>query len=157
MTGDMNTDELVDALQALVVWALLLGVPILLVVRRRRRRRALVDRWERVSVLVGGESHLALVRSVYQHAHRGSKAILEWSSTGVCQDAWFEGWQASPGMYVVIRGSSGWGPHHQRSVFYVYCDQILATAPPAARRAWMREQKRRGRTRRRSALAGRHD
>lgn len=151
----MKTNEILDAAQALVVWALLLGAPVLLVVRRRRRRQALVARWERLRSLADGRGQLALVRSVYQHARRGSKAILQWSATGVRQDAWFEGWQASPGMYVVICGSSGWGPHHQRSTFYVGRDQVLATAPPAARRAWMRAQRRREPMRRGSALAGR--
>lgn len=55
---------------------------------------------------------------VYQHAHRGSKAVL--AINGIVVDSWFWWYHVTPGSLVFVRTSSGWGPHSGRyGVHYV--------------------------------------
>ena len=63
-----------------------------------------------------------------------------WRADGVRQDTWFEGWQARPGVYVVVRGGTGWGPHNRNPhVFFVAPHGVIGWVPGAAPRAWARQ------------------
>lgn len=88
------------------------------------------------------DHHLAFVRVVYQHARRGSKAVIVWHRSGQSHDTWFERWQARAGVYVVVAGGVGWGPHNRNSVFYVRPGGVVAVAPGNAPAAWRRHQER---------------
>ena len=63
---------------------------------------------------------LLRVRSVYQHARRGTKAFVKQDHTGQERDAWFWSARVHPGEVVAVKASSGWGPHSNRKdVLYV--------------------------------------
>lgn len=86
---------------------------------------------------------LALVGGVYQPARRGSKAVIVWQPSGERQDTWFWGWQAKTGVYVVIRGGTGWGPHNRNpAVMYVEHEGVLDVIDPRALRSWTRRNSR---------------
>ncbi|MFJ1707115.1 hypothetical protein [Kitasatospora sp. NPDC088346] len=113
--------------------------------RRRRERVALAAQWdwmlrEREARRPTGVRMLQ-VESVYQRARRGSKARVRWCDSGAVQDAWFQGWHAPPGAFVLAVGQTGWGPHNQiRNVLYVGPGQVYGWAPAAASVAWQRLQ-----------------
>lgn len=88
------------------------------------------------------DHHLAFVRVVYQHARRGSKAVIVWHRSGQSHDTWFERWQARAGVYVVVAGGVGWGPHNRNSVFYVRPGGVVAVAPGNAPAAWRADTRR---------------
>ncbi|MEE4544675.1 hypothetical protein V2S66_22190 [Streptomyces sp. V4-01] len=72
------------------------------------------------------------VIQVYQRARFGSKAIIVWCDSGLQQDTWFEGWQAMPGAYMLVRPNSGWGPHNRNpAVLYV---------KEASRQTWISQE-----------------
>lgn len=86
---------------------------------------------------------LALIEGVYQPARRGSKAVIVWQPSGERQDTWFWGWQAKTGVYVVIRGGTGWGPHNRNpAVMYVEHEGVLDVIDPRALRSWTRRNSR---------------
>jgi hypothetical protein len=79
--------------------------------RRRCREERLAMQWEWAIGQCRDGVDIAYVRRVYQHAQRGSKAELVWHATGQMQDSWFRGWHPPAGVYVVLSGDVGWGPH----------------------------------------------
>lgn len=121
---------------------------IVLAVRRHRQRRtdpSLAEAWDQWQAASTHGFGIARILWVYQHARRGSKALIIWRRRGRrrLQDAWFEARQQRSGCYVLLRGSVGWGPHNSNPrVFYVRPDGVLGTLPGRAPRAWRREQKR---------------
>jgi hypothetical protein len=77
---------------------------------------------ERVARLPGGE--VVFVQFVYQHARRGTKAVVRLDSTGEQRDAWFWWSRVRPGQMAAVQVSTGWGPHTQRDgVLYVGGEQ----------------------------------
>ena len=110
---------------------------------QRRSDPPLAAAWEGwMAACVQGVG-IARVDRVYQHARRGSKAVIVWWRTGHAQDAWFEARQLRPGRYVLLRGTVGWGPHNANPrVLYVPPDGVLATLPAKAPQAWLRQEKR---------------
>lgn len=90
----------------------------------------------------GRPCHLAQIERVYQRARRGSKAIIVWPG-GRRQDTWFWRWHAIPGYYVLLQGTTRYGPHNSDpQVFYVEVPERLAVLPPEAPYAWERHQHR---------------
>lgn len=61
---------------------------------------------------------LLYVQNVYQHAQRGSKAMVSiyGDTTGTSRDAWFWWEQVQHGSVVAVSHSQGWGPHTNRDV-----------------------------------------
>lgn len=85
---------------------------------------------------------IAFVTRVYQTARRGSKALIRWP-TGYTQDTWFHFNWPRAGSTVLLRGSTGWGPHNRNpEVFYVNQDQLLDLLPPGAMAAVERQRRR---------------
>ncbi|MCV6990797.1 hypothetical protein H7I87_18765 [Mycobacterium timonense] len=65
---------------------------------------------------------LLYVQNVYQHARRGSKAIVSiyGDAAGASRDAWFWGEQVQAGSVVAVSLNQGWGPHTNRDdVLYI--------------------------------------
>lgn len=65
---------------------------------------------------------LLYVQNVYQHAQRGSKAMVSiyGDATGISRDAWFWWDQVQRGSVVAVSHSQGWGPHTNRdNVLYI--------------------------------------
>lgn len=65
---------------------------------------------------------LLYVQNVYQHAQRGSKAMVSiyGDTTGTSRDAWFWWEQVQHGSVVAVSHSQGWGPHTNRDgVLYI--------------------------------------
>jgi hypothetical protein len=65
---------------------------------------------------------LLYVQTVYQHAHRGSKALVSIyrDPTSASRDAWFWWHQVQPGSVVAVHLNQGWGPHTCRDdVLYI--------------------------------------
>jgi hypothetical protein len=141
----------------LIGFALFLAVVVLIVVgnraRRRKRDAELARLWEWATSSPYGQGwHLVFVQRVYQRARRGSKAVIVWCSTGQEQDTWFAGWHAPVGVYVLLTGGIGYGPHTRNpKVLFVEPGEVRHVIPAGAPRAWQRNerriQKRAGRTR----------
>jgi hypothetical protein len=73
---------------------------------------------ERVAATPG--MALVHVQQVYQHATRGTKAIVRDDASGYVSDAWFWWARVAPGQAVAVYASRGWGPHTGRdNVLYV--------------------------------------
>jgi len=110
-----------------------------IVVRNRRQRDvALAAHWEaaRQRCAADPRLHLAYIQNAYQQAKRGSKAIIVWLETGLEQDTWFHGWRATSGTFVVLAGSTGYGPHNRNpNVFYVNLGGVVDVLPGNARLA----------------------
>jgi len=101
----------VDSLAALASWVAVLAVPVVLWRRALNRRARLARQWQwALDACARKDARIAFVQRVYQTARRGSKAVIVWQADGVRQDAWFYGWHPRAGVYVVVRGGSGWGP-----------------------------------------------
>lgn len=146
----MNSDTS-GAVIGLLILALIVavtGVPVLTFGRSRRQRirdTELARHWEwAINESRGPGVHLALVLEVYQEARRGSKAIIQWQTTGQCQDTWFQHQHGLAGRYVLVTGgSSGWGPHNANpNVFYVAPDTVIGIVSGDAPLAWQRHQQR---------------
>lgn len=130
-----------------LVLACLVGISVLIDVkvsrpRRAKRRAALAAEWERLLVLqrnnAGRGARLLQVVNPYQPARHGTKAIIVWCDTGVRQDAWFEGHRVFPGVFYLVAGQSGYGPHNNNpNVFYVNPQDVYLAAPAAAHAAWV--------------------
>lgn len=117
----------------------------------KRRRRAALRAWERDRALASywlhlqetcrasAHLHIAHVSQVYgSYPRRGTKAYITWLGIGHwVQDTWFESAWPAQGSWVVVSGSTGYGPHnHNPRVFYV--EQIHAIAPAGSLEAWNR-------------------
>ena len=62
------------------------------------------------------------IQNVYQHAHRGSKAMVSiyGDAVGASRDAWFWWENVQRGSVVAVGLSEGWGPHTRRDdVLYI--------------------------------------
>lgn len=153
----MSAGEVLTALAGLGVLALFL-VPLIMVrqVVRRRRDERLAQQWEwALQQASHADCQLARVVRVYQYARNGSKAIITRPDRGAQQDTWFADWHAPVGVYVLIRGSTGYGPHNSNpNVFYVSQGGVVGVVPGEAPRAWERNRKRRAKTRRAKSSAG---
>jgi hypothetical protein len=114
--------------------------------RHERAKQALRwEMWESIQAhrLAVPGSELAEVQVVCQRARHGTKAVIKWLSTGRQQDTWFAGSRPELGCVVLLRGSTGWGPHNQNpQVFFVRQDQLLALLPAATRIALRRQHQR---------------
>jgi hypothetical protein len=125
----------------LVVCVVVLVVVLAIRNARRQQRARQVARWQRWESMQAlrastPESELAEVAVVYQRARHGAKAVIVWLANGHRQDTWFEGNWPAPGSVVLVRGSTGWGPHNRNpEVFFVRPDQILAMLPAGTRKA----------------------
>ncbi|MGW3563316.1 hypothetical protein ACWDSL_05330 [Streptomyces sp. NPDC000941] len=112
---------------------------------RGRRRRAAAAQWQTLrdtaALHAGDDLHIAWVESIYQRARTGDKAWIVWQGTGVRQDTWFQGGAPCPaGMYVLLGGSVGFGPHNNNPrVLYVNPSDIRGTASAKALKAWQRQ------------------
>ncbi|MGW2539706.1 hypothetical protein ACWC5I_02225 [Kitasatospora sp. NPDC001574] len=111
--------------------------------RRRREREALAAQWDWMlreqEARRPADVRMLQVENVYQRARRGSKARIRWCDSGARQDAWFQGWHAPPGAYVLAVGQTGWGPHNRiHDVLYV--GQVYGWAPAAAPSAWQKHR-----------------
>lgn len=125
----------------------LVAVVVLVVVHRRRRRArlrdaALAGRWHDVLEASRMDRvNVAFVLNSYQHARRGTKAVVQWLRDGSQQDAWIEGLWVATGSYLVLReGSTGYGPHNLNPHVF-YCSHPLVL-PGDAPEAWERHQRR---------------
>lgn len=153
-----SSAAILSALPLLLCLAVVVGVPVLIVLLTRRSRRKrdadlaaqdehLAGQWEWAKTEAArGRGHLAFVRVVYQRASTGTgaKAFINWIGTPWEQDTWFKGRPNMPqGVYVLVRGRSGWGPHNRNpKTFWVEWDGVLAIVPGDAPAAYQRHQKR---------------
>lgn len=106
---------------------------------RRRRKAQAANAWQALldAAAAYPGAHLCFVERVYQHARRGTKAMIVWTATGQRQDTWFWHFRPAPGATLLVYGGSGYGPHnHNPHVFYVDEGGVLAGAPPGAQQAW---------------------
>ncbi|MEC3982587.1 hypothetical protein [Amycolatopsis sp. H20-H5] len=88
-------------------------------------------------------SAIAQVRTVYQRARRGTKAVIVWQETRYAQDSWFKGVFPAAGSTVLLRGSTGWGPHNRNPhVFYINPGDLLFLLRPGTSAARRRHEKR---------------
>ncbi|MFB6518478.1 hypothetical protein [Streptomyces sp. NPDC056401] len=124
----------------IVAFVVMLGISVR-VRSRRKRGIALAAQWNHLQQQRGrrGSGDLLHVTQVYQHARRGSKALITWCDTGHHQDAWFWDWHVPSGAYLLVNASSGYGPHNKNAnVLYVHPTQVTtwvpAQAPIAAQR-----------------------
>lgn len=145
----MSAREVLEVVLGLLVLVCLLATvaaPAVFVHKALRRRRdaRLAHQWEWAVDACGPPwVNLAFVRRVYQYARQGSKADVVWYATGEVQDTWFWGWHAPAGVYVVLSGDAGWGPHNANpNVFYVQPAGVLSVVPGSAPRARQRHQRR---------------
>ncbi|GAA0620923.1 hypothetical protein GCM10010174_44510 [Kutzneria viridogrisea] len=136
-------------LASAVLMLILLGIVVLAarsgVRRQRQRDLVLSQRWAQIQSQAHTmpDAGLAQVANVYQPARRGSKAEIVWLATGYRQDTWFAYNWPRAGSIVLLRGSTGWGPHNQNpNVFYVAPNQILSLLPPDTMAAVRRQQQR---------------
>jgi hypothetical protein len=137
------TRDLLVAIGLIEIVLVLAGVRALRALWHRCSDPALAARWGHALVARADGVEIAFVERVYQHARRGSKAIIVWLRTGRRQDAWFEGSQERPGRYLLLTGSVGYGPHNDNpDVLFVHSGEVLATLPRRAPKAWRREQRR---------------
>lgn len=146
------TDTVMSLLPLLVCLAVVAGIVLLIVllVRSNRRKREaalaameeqdayLARQWEWVQSEAAPErGNLAYVVRIKQRARRGAKADIKWVGVPGLQDAFFWNRPDMPqGVYVLVEGSVGWGPHTRNpKTFYVEYDGVLAVVPgdaPAA-------------------------
>lgn len=112
-----------------------------LVIRAGRRQEVLAEQWTQLEAISRAhQARIAHITHVYQHARRGSKALITWVDNGNTQDAWFWEWQAPQDAYVALRGRTRYGPHNQNpDVLYVRPDERAGVAAAGAQRAWQRE------------------
>jgi hypothetical protein len=109
-------------------WVLLVGGLIWLIVylaqSRSRGIRAQSARWQHAVQVctMNPQFKLGHVTTVMQaYPNRGTMAWITWYGTTQPQQVWFE--QAFPpqGSWVVVSGSTGYGPHNQNpQTFYVH-------------------------------------
>jgi hypothetical protein len=110
-----------DAFTVLV----LVGVVVWLVVKSSQPQRdaAAAQAWGQFHRNATGHGlSMLYIEDVYQHAHRGSKAMVSiyGDGAGVSRDAWFWWEHVRRGSVVAVRLSQGWGPHTRRDdVLYV--------------------------------------
>ena len=138
-----------QALGFLLCLAFPVGVVLLAVFARRWHDKRLAEHWRKLQArraLAGDGAAVAIVNRVYQRARRGTKAVIRWSETGQRQDTWFEGRRPAQGSVLLLRGSTGWGPHNRNpNTYYVYPGELLYSAPrgtiAAARRQRRRDAK----------------
>jgi hypothetical protein len=88
---------------------------------RVRRDAAAAARVDHACAWAAGQGlHQLYVMGVYQHAHRGSKALVGVNGDQQVIDAWFWWHQVHPGELVFVRLSVGWGTHTSREgVHYI--------------------------------------
>ncbi|MET8758263.1 hypothetical protein [Lentzea sp. NPDC004782] len=134
--------ELLSVVLLLGVAAGFVFIAILLGRYQKRRQESRDELWFRhrqhMTALCASSpgAELASVVQVYQRARRGTKAVIVWQKTGVSQDSWFQNMSPTPGDLLLLRGSSGWGPHnHNPNVFYVMPGQVLSAMSPSAQEA----------------------
>jgi hypothetical protein len=100
-----------------------IGVVVWLIFRPQPERDATAAQsWAEFHRYATGNGWFLLyVQNVYQHAHRGSKAIVSiYGDAGVSRDAWFWWEQVQRGSVVAVSLSQGWGPHTGRDdVLYI--------------------------------------
>jgi hypothetical protein len=145
-----------STLMPLLEWAAVIGLVVAATVGHKRwRRRAdaeISEQWDdihRQKATTPG-ADLAEIATVYQRARRGTKAIIEWIESGERQDTWFAHHWPAPGAIVLIRGSTGWGPHnHNPNTYYVAPGDVLRELPARSRKAVQRHHRRQHRIERR--------
>lgn len=111
----------------------------------RRKDSRLAAQWQQLQIhqAHSQDAAIAVVQSVYQRARRGTKAVIRWQETGYQQDTWFKGWHPEAGSWLLLRGSTGWGPHNRNPhVFYVNPGDLVYAAPRGARAAADRQARR---------------
>lgn len=134
--------------QLVIAIVLVSIVPIIIWIINRQRAAndaVLSNRWQEMLAVRAAApgADLVQVAQVYQWARRGTKAVIVWLETGYRQDSWFEGSRPLPGSILLVRGSTGWGPHNRNPhVFYVQPDQVLRMMPPETSSALARHQRR---------------
>jgi hypothetical protein len=138
------TDTVVSLLPLLVCLAVVTGIVLLIVLpiraRSRKRDADLAAQWEWIkSEASSRRGYLAFVRVVYQRARTGTKALIVWDGVTWDQDTWFKGRDQRVGVFVLVQGRSGWGPHNRNpNVFYVasggFLAEVSGDAPAAHRR-----------------------
>ncbi|WP_143086379.1 hypothetical protein [Amycolatopsis saalfeldensis] len=135
-----------QALGLLLCCAFPVGVVLLAVFARRRRDKRLAEHWRELQArraLAGDEAAVAVVERVYQRARRGAKAVIRWQETGDHQDTWFKGRHPAPGSVLLLRGSTGWGPHNRNpNTYYVNPGDLLYSAPSGTIAAARRQRRR---------------
>ncbi len=144
--ADQETIAPLAATAMLVLVIAAVAVPLTLLARWRGRRRDahLAQRWDRAI----GATHrpgveIAYIGRVYQYARRGCKADIEWLAGGRLQDTWFKGWHAPAGVWVVLSGGVGWGPHNSNpKVLYVLPGGVLMVLPAQAQASRRRPRSR---------------
>lgn len=90
--------------------------------RRRRDERAWRD-WQqleaiRAEPLEHGQM-VGRVYQVYQQARDGTKAFVDFDPPIGRQDTWWPWRRLGRGEWVLVRAHLGWGPHHEREVWYI--------------------------------------
>ena len=141
----MSVTEIVVSATIAVVGGTLFVLMVWAGARDNRRREAeLVRQWESALARTrGSDTRLVFVRSRYQTAKTGSKADVYDFPNGRRQDTWFEGWTVPAGVYLLVRGSTGWGPHnHNPNVLYVDRRNVLEVISGDAPDAWRRHRER---------------
>lgn len=107
-----------------MTFLLALGLAVWLIFRPQPARdAAAAQSWAAFHHYTTGNGWTLLyVQNVYQHAQRGSKAMVSiyGDHPGVSRDAWFWWEQVQRGSVVAVNLSQGWGPHTQRDdVLYI--------------------------------------
>ncbi|MEV4599997.1 hypothetical protein AB0K15_21675 [Amycolatopsis sp. NPDC049253] len=124
----------------------LAAVVVLAVWVRRAHDRRLDVHWRNLQAIrsnLQGQADIAIVEQVYQHARRGAKAVIRWRVTGYRQDTWFKGRHPARGSVLLLRGSTGWGPHNRNpNTFYVNAGDVLYSAPRGTIAAAGRQRRR---------------
>jgi hypothetical protein len=134
-------NAIADVLTATICGAGLLAMAISLRNSASRRRAALAAQWEHLVRMRADPrsrgADLVQVLRVYQRADRGSKAVVAWAASNAQQDAWFWFWAVPAGAHVLVRTTTGYGPHNRNpNVLYVQQEDVLAWAPAGAKTAW---------------------
>lgn len=123
----------------------IVGIGIFAWAYRRGREKKLAAQWEHLmEQALNPGLRVAYIDRVYQRAASGTKADVIWWDTKGKQDAWFPEWQASSGVFVLLQGNTGYGPHNKNDVFFAKRDGIQDATPGEAHAAWKRRQKRQG-------------
>lgn len=107
-----------------LTFLIVVGVVLWLIFRPQPERDAAAARsWAAFHQYATGNGwSLLYVQNVYQHAQRGSKAVVSvyGAAAGVSRDAWFWWEQVQRGSVVAVSLSQGWGPHTRRDdVLYI--------------------------------------
>lgn len=100
----------ITAAAGVVVAAAVALLFVLLTWRRRVRQRRAYERMCGFWACEAPGTQVICVEWLYQHARRGTKAVVRFLAGGRRQDAWFEQLRPMPGSLMVVRGSIGWGP-----------------------------------------------